>query len=627
MSEYMKVDHTTLLHTLALQLRIDAVRSTTFAGSGHPTSCLSAADIIAVLFFHVLAMKIDDYAYPHNDRFILSKGHAIPLIYAAWKQFGIISDDQLQRMRTFDSPLEGHPTPRFIWNEAATGSLGQGLSIGAGMALNAKMRKLSYTTYVLLGDGELAEGSNWEAADFAAEKKLDNIVAIVDANRLGQSGTVQHDHHIIAYAKKFEAFGWHAIDADGHDIATLISAFEHARDIEGKPTVIIAKTYKGYGLPSLQNKIGFHGKPISIEQLESSINSLKAFFPDADLTVLPPTPLEPRIPKEPAAPRTYNDHPQEIPNSLPFSNAIATREAFGHGLVAIGKAYEKVVVLDADVKNSTYTDRFESAFADRFIECGIAEQNMIGLATGLEKRGLIPFAATFACFMSRAFDQIRMAGIGANALRLCGSHAGVSIGADGPSQMGLEDLALMQSIPNSLVLYPSDGISAYRMCALMAAYTEGISYMRTTRAKTPLLYTPHTQFTIGGCQVLRQSSHDVVCIVAAGITVHEALKAHDELEKRGIAASVIDLYSIKPFDAHTVRKMVTAANGRLITVEDHYKTGGLGEIVSSALSSLSLQHISLHVTQLPRSGSPQKLLAHAKIDAEAIIQAAVTLAQ
>lgn len=606
----------------ALNLRINSLRMTTQSGSGHPTSCLSAADMIAALFFNTLRYDYQNPAYANNDRFILSKGHAIPVVYAALHQLGVISEQDMLNFRSIDSVLEGHPTPRFAYNEAATGSLGQGLSIGLGMALNARSQKLSYRTYVMMGDGEMAEGSVWEAAELAAHEKISNLIAIADCNTLGQSGASLHPAHAERFAKKFEAFGWHSIIIDGHDLEQILNALEQAHTITDKPTVIIAKTFKGFGLTTIENKGGYHGKPFTHQELPQQIESLKQRFSDAAQY----TPTEKFV--SPAPESLTQAQPSTAP-TLNITNdthaalfardkKISTRKAFGYALETLGKN-TSVWALDADVKNSTYTEFFGTKYPDRFVECFIAEQNMVGIATGLALRGNVPFASTFACFFTRAYDQIRMAAIGRVALRLCGSHSGVSIGQDGPSQMGLEDVAMMRAIPQSIVLWPSDGISTYKLVEHMAQYNDGISYMKSTRADTPMLYDASETFPLGGCKVLRSSAHDVAAIVTAGITVHEALRAYETLKQQNINVAVVDLYSIKPLDRATLLKVGTAANKTIITVEDHYAQGGLGEAVVSELRNTEIAIHSRAVSKMPRSGEPEALMAFEGIDAASIV--------
>lgn len=619
-----------LLQQRALQLRIDSIRATTASGSGHPTTCLSSADIVSALFFDVMQFDVHDPKKESNDRLIVSKGHGIPVVYAAYKQLGVLSDEELMSLRDFDSELEGHPTPRFAYNEAATGSLGQGLAIGAGMAISAVKDKLDFKTYVLLGDGELAEGSVWEAAEFAAKYKLHNLVGIVDCNRLAQSGESLHGHDVETYAKKFKAFGWHTIVVDGHDMSALVDVFADVRKITDKPIMIVAKTIKGYGLEDIEDKNGFHGKPIKREELDEVLQKLKDRFGDVDFTNpsfetlsfanATDNPQDHVVTDNVTAKITINIASDANKSLFEKDEKMATRKAYGYALASLGKANNLIMALDADVKNSTHSDIFEKEFPDRFIQCFIAEQTMVGVATGLQVRGKIPFAATFGAFFSRAYDQIRMAGIGRNALRLCGSHSGVSIGQDGPSQMALEDIAMIRAVPNSIFLYPSDAISAYKLVEVMANYNDGISYLRTTRAATPMLYDHNESFEIGGCKVLRESENDVVCIVAAGITLHEALKAHDQLKEKGIFVSVIDAYSVKPLDEETIRRVAKKSGNKVITVEDHYIQGGLGEVVASALVNDAISVEILAVKTVSRSGKPEELMRYAGIDAQAIVE-------
>ncbi len=609
------------LQRRALEIRIDSVRATSAAGSGHPTSCLSAADLISALFFHAIQFDLHTPDNPDNDRFILSKGHAIPVVYAAYKQLGVISDDELLKLRDFTSPLEGHPTRRFAYNEAATGSLGQGLAIGAGMALHSKKTSRDNTTFVMLGDGETSEGSVWEAAGFSAHYSLDTLIAVVDANRLGQSGESIDDHRIEVMQQKWMAFGWHTQVIDGHDMKAIVEALEGAMAVEGQPAVIIAKTFKGFGLDETQDQNGFHGKPFKPEAVEACLSQLRTRFADAAAVSVPETKaVTPTKPESPGIIEHAVANLASDPHVELFSNGekLATRKAFGYGLAALGRSRKDVFALDGDVKNSTFTELFEKEHADRFIQCFIAEQTMLGVSTGLERRGALPFAATFGAFFSRAYDQIRMAAVGQNALRLAGSHCGVSIGEDGPSQMGLEDLAMMRALPNSIVLYPSDAVSAYKLVYAMAAYDKGISYMRTTRAATPILYDHDEAFPVGGCKVLKSSDNDRLCLVAAGITLHEALKAHELLKAENISVAVIDLYSIKPLDVETLSTVASRAGDTLVTIEDHYIQGGLGEAVAHAFAAKSTNVHILGVDHISRSGTSQKLLADAGIDAENI---------
>lgn len=623
----MKDDQTIFLEHVAYALRVDCLKATTQAQSGHVTSCMSAADIVAVLFFHAMRFDINDFKNPCNDRFILSKGHAAPLLYAVWKELGKITASELLTLRQFDSPLEGHPTSRFKYNEVATGSLGQGLSMGCGMALAARADKLPFFTYVVLGDSEMTEGSNWEAAELAAYYKLDNLIAIIDVNRLGQSTPTIEGHNLQPYIKKFEAFGWRALEVDGHNVAALIKTFDSAKIMEGKPTVIIAKTIKGYGLDAdVEDREGFHGKAMPQEKLGIFLESLRERFPTVLLETSSSAQISERKGCDGVSPAQARAREKVIDLShYKTGDAIATRYAYGEALVALGKINEHVVVLDAEVKNSTYAELFEKEFPRRFYQCFIAEQNMVGMAVGLQVRGKIPFVSTFAAFLTRAHDQLRMAAIGQAALRVCGSHAGVSIGEDGPSQMGLEDIALMRGLPESIVLYPCDAVATYKCIELMAGYEQGISYIRTTRGKTSVLYKNNESFMIGGCKQLTWSAHDKVCIVAAGITVFEALKAQEHLVQEGILIRVIDCYSIKPLPVKDLLAAAQACGNRVITVEDHYPEGGLGEAVCAALAGNALKITCLSVKKLPRSGKPEQLLAFEEIDAAAIIAAVKNL--
>jgi len=604
----------------AYQLRLKSLLMTSKAGSGHPTSCLSAADLVAATFFYAMEFDPDNSHNPDNDRFILSKGHAAPLLYAVWHELGRVSESELYTYRQFESVLEGHPTRRFAYSEAATGSLGMGLSIGAGIALSAHMDKRDFKTYVLLGDSELSEGSIWEAAEIASYYKLNNLIALADCNRLGQTGETMHGYHIERYAAKFEAFGWHALCIDGHDMIQIMGALDKARQ-STKPCILLAKTVKGYVLEQVENKNGFHGKAFPQTEVNALEQELADRFPraaeydDASYTWQPQIPVQTSKEKD-----SCIGVSARIP-TYTLGQMIATRRAYGQALEAVGGVCSQVVSLDAEVKNSTYAQIFEEAYPERFVQCFIAEQNMVGMGVGLQSRGKIPYISTFAAFFSRAYDQLRMAAIGECPLRCCGSHAGVSIGQDGPSQMGLEDIAYMSALPNSVVLYPCDAVSTYHLVNQMLEYNQGISYVRTTRPETPVIYDNNEEFIIGGCKVLRSSKQDSVCVVAAGITVFEALKAYEALAREGIHISVIDLYSVKPLDKNTILSVVRASGNKIITVEDHYLQGGIGSQVCYALRNESIHISCLAVTALPCSGKPQELMAWAGIDADAIIKA------
>lgn len=601
----------------AYRLRVESLRMTTQAGSGHPTSALSAADIVAALFFHVMKLDLMHPQDPDADRFILSKGHAIPVVYAAYRELGLISEAELLTYRAFDSELEGHPTPRFVYNDVATGSLGIGLSIGAGMALEAVRTGHHSYTYVLMGDSEIAEGSVWEASAIAAYYKLNHLIGIVDVNRLGQTTQTMEGYDLADYAAKWQAFGWHVIIVDGHTMADILDAFAAAHESQDKPVMIIAKTVKGYGLASIEGQEGYHGKALAADELTVHFEELKNRFPVAASIESKEVQLRKRPERAPREVIKLAD--VEIPFKADMM--IATRKAFGIALAAYGKQLPQLFSLDAEVNNSTYADIFAHEFPERFVQCFIAEQNMVGMAVGFAARGALPVSSTFGAFFSRAFDQVRMAAIGRAPLRLVGSHAGVSIGQDGPSQMALEDIAMMRTLPDSIVLYPSDGVSAFRLVKCMLEYTEGISYLRTTRSATPVLYDIHETFAVGGCKVLKRSDKDVACVIAAGITVHEALAAYAELAQEGIQIAVIDAYSIKPLDSNTMRAIAKQSNGNVITVEDHYLQGGLGEAVGYALRNDNLTITSLAVTHLPRSGTPAALRSYEGIDAQAIVRA------
>jgi transketolase len=602
------------LRHIAASLRIESVRATTEAGSGHPTSCCSAADIVAALFFAVMRYDPKNPKDPGNDRFVLSKGHAAPLLYAAWAEAGLFDKAELLKLRTLASDLEGHPTPRLPFVDIATGSLGQGLCAGVGMALNARLDRSSARIYVLLGDGESVEGSVWEAVEVARHYRLDNLCAIVDVNRLGQSDPTMLQHDVEAYRARWVGFGWHALVVDGHDPAALVNAFEDAAATTGKPSVLLAKTVKGKGISFVEDRPDWHGKPLKKgEETQRALEELSRQLGSGSAAP------EVRRP-EPAAAVVPPVAPVAVPAYKP-TDSVATREAFGAALAALGEANPLVVVLDADVKNSTFTDKFAKQFPDRFFENFIAEQNMVGAAVGLAACGKIPFAATFACFLTRAYDFIRMAAISKSNIKLMGSHAGVSIGEDGPSQMGLEDLAMMSAQPGVVVLYPSDAVCTHNLVEAAARHS-GPVYIRTGRPKSPILYGNHESFRIGGSKVIRQSSSDELTIVAAGVTLFEALKAHDQLKAAGIAVRVIDLYSVVPIDRATLLDSARATRNRILTVEDHYAHGGIGDAVLDAVGSEGVQVHKLAIREIPHSGKPDELIDHYGISARAIAEAA-----
>lgn len=595
----------------ATNLRIHSLVSTSEAGSGHPTTCLSAADIVSALFFHAMRYEPSDAQHPNNDRFILSKGHAAPLLYAAYAEAGIIETDALRTLRQIDSILEGHPTPRFDWTEVATGSLGQGLSLGLGMALNGKyLDKSDYRVYVLLGDGEIAEGSVWEAAALASHYSLNNLIGIVDVNALGQSQRTMYAFDIETYCRRFEAFGWNSIGIDGHDFDDILPALAQAKASTDKPTMIVAKTLKGKGVSALENADNWHGKAVPKgEELDKALAELGPLTDDKP-QIASPTSVNT------AGKRELQTRPCEPPAYQP-DEEVATRGGYGTGLAKLGAANPNVVALDGDTKNSTYAEQFMERYPERYFEMFIAEQNLVGAGIGLAKRGKIPFVSTFAAFLSRAYDQVRMSAISQANIKYVGSHCGVSIGEDGPSQMGLEDIAMFRAIPGAVVLYPSDAVAAERLVAEAAAY-EGIVYIRTSRPQTPILYPNEEQFPIGGSKVVRESENDSVTVAAAGVTLHEALKAHDALRDEGIHLRILDVYSVKPIDAAALRKAAAETNGTLVTAEDHYSEGGLGDAVLNAVATEGIRVHKLAVTGMPRSGKPEELLERHGISANAI---------
>lgn len=603
-----------LVEILAYKIRKDCIKATTAAGSGHVTSCLSAADIISTLFFSTLTS---------NDQFILSKGHAAPLLYSVFHQLGYITESELLTLRQFNSNLEGHPTPRcpYIWY--ATGSLGQGLSIGLGCALGLKKKNKDGRVFVLLGDSECTEGSIWEAVMLATSYECNNLVAIVDVNSLGQSTETIDDHQMNTIASRWQGFGWHTIVVDGHSVNELEQAFKQHAD---KPIVILAKTYKGYGLgPDIVNKAGFHGKAFKANELSQLLEKLDETFPTIATTLISQDDkvfIEQRahIVKPLLSHYKKFDATISLITLQPQNEPEATRESFGKALALAGSKVKNLIVLDAEVNNSTYTNIFMKQFPERFIQSYIAEQNMIGMAHGLAAQGYIPFVSTFAAFYSRCFDQLRMSAIAQAPIRAVGSHAGISIGEDGPSQMGLEDIALFRTLPGSIILYPCDAASTAACVATMLEYTDGISYLRTTRNKTAPVYRADEHFHLGELKVLRATKNDQICIVAAGITVFEALKAQEILHVDGISVRVLDCYSIKPLPGASLIQHAQECNNRLISVEDHYQEGGLGEAIAHALSKTDIMLEILAVKNLPLSGKPEDLLQSAGIDAHSIVQ-------
>ncbi|GAA2511273.1 transketolase [Streptomyces gobitricini] len=614
------------LATLGQQLRVDAVRAADAAGSGHPTSSMSAADIGAVLLAHHLRFDFDHPEHPGNDRLVLSKGHASPLLYAMYKAAGAIDDDELLTFRKLGSRLEGHPTPRLPWVDVATGSLGQGLPVGVGIALAGKrLDDVPYHVYVLSGDSEMAEGSVWEAVEHAAYNHLDNLTLIIDVNRLGQRGPTRHENDLAAYERRLHAFGWHTIEVDGHDVEAVDRAFAEARSTIRQPTAIIAATHKGRGVAAVEDLEGFHGKPV--KDAEAAITELGG-----------PRPLHVDVQKPPEATgrktsvsdggngRSESPEP-ELPR-FDVGDAVATRTAYGHALEALGSARADVVALDAEVSDSTRTEFFAEAHPDRYFECYIAEQQLVAAAVGLQTRGYVPYASSFAAFLTRAYDFVRMAAVSRAGINLVGSHAGVAIGQDGPSQMGLEDLAMFRAVHDSTVLYPCDANQTAKLVATMADL-KGVRYLRTSRSDMPVLYGPDETFPVGGSKVLRShGDDDKATIVAAGVTLHEALKAADLLDDHGIPVRVIDLYSVKPVDTDTLND-AAGATGCLLTVEDHHPEGGLGDAVAEAFSDgrPAPRMARLAVRDMPASATPEEQLRKAGIDADAIVAAVQLLVE
>lgn len=601
------------LPDIAKLLRYYCLVSTTAAGSGHLTSSLSAVELMASLYFgDIFNYDLENPDHPNNDRVIFSKGHASPLFYALYAVAGKLTEVELKTLRQINSPLEGHPSIRFPYTEVATGSLGQGLSVGVGLAINAKyLDKLSYKTYVLLGDSEMAEGQVWEAMQIATQYKLDNLIAIVDVNRLGQRGETIQGHDVNDYAYKARAFGWETVIVDGHNFTEINKAYKKALQVKDTPIMIIAKTYKGEGISFLEDKNNWHGKALDNDQLQQALKELG----DVDVSIKGKITLPKNL--KPAKNKLTK---AELDKFLikPVKKHLATRKAYGNAITKLGTVNSDIVVLDAEMSNSTYSEIFKQAFPERFFEMFIAEQNMVSAAVGLARMGKIPFVSTFGSFFTRAFDQIRMAQYSKANIKLVGSHVGVSIGQDGPSQMGLEDISMFRSIRESVVLYPSDSTSTDKLVEQMAKH-EGISYLRITRMETPIIYKKEEKFEIGGSKTIYESDKDRVTVIAAGITVHEAMKAYRQLRKNKINIRLIDLYSIKPLDIKTLEKAAKETKA-IITVEDHYQFGGIGEAVKAALVNQSTPTHSLFVDNMPRSGQPLELLAYEKIDSTAIVE-------
>jgi transketolase len=596
---------------LGRQLRVDAVRATAAAGSGHPTSSMSAADLMAVLLAEHLRFDFEAPWDPNNDHLVFSKGHAAPLLYALYKAAGALPDEELLTLRQLGSRLEGHPTPALPWVDVATGSLGQGLPIGVGMALGAKrLDRLQARVWVLCGDGEMAEGSMWEAAQYAGFVGLDNLIAVVDVNRLGQFGETMLGWDLDAYARRFEAFGWRAVQVDGHDVAAIDQSFRVASRPDGRPTAVLARTVKGSGVTTVEDRPGFHSKPLHDPQ--AAIRSLGGARQRVVPVAKPPQGKPFRFPAGHVEPPRYA-----------VGDLIPVRRAYGEALVALGGSRDDLVALDADVGHSTYTSRFAEAYPERYFEMYVAEQQMLATAVGLQARGWTVFASTFAAFLCRAHDFLRMAALSDADLNLVGSHAGLCLGEDGCSQMGLEDLAMLRAVHGSVVLYPSDANQACKLVAAMADH-RGICYLRTTRTPAPVIYGADECFEIGGSRVARDPSAADVALVGAGTSLHEALRAAELLAGEGIGARVIDCYSVKPIDGATLREAARAAGGRLVTVEEHRPEGGLGDAVLDAVADMPAppRVVKLAVSGRPRPGTPQQLRSLAGVDADHIAAAA-----
>ncbi|KAL6265504.1 hypothetical protein P5V15_002300 [Pogonomyrmex californicus] len=620
MANYHKLQSKTTqeLRDIANKLRIHAVEATQASKSGHPTSCSSMAEIISVLFFHTMRYKVSAPRDPNSDRFVLSKGHAAPILYAAWAEAGLFPSSELLNLRKFDSDLEGHPTPRLNFVDVGTGSLGQGLSIAAGMAYVGKnYDKASYRVYCLIGDGESAEGSIWEALHFSSYYKLDNLCAIFDINRLGQSEPTSLQHNMEVYRKRLEAFGFNALVVDGHDVEELAKAFHEAQNTKGRPTAILAKTFKGKNFPEIEDLDNWHGKPLGNKATEI-IQHLTGLLKNPG-----PLGLHPQKPIVDDAPLVdISNITLASPPNYKLGEQVATRLAYGTALAKLAKSNPRVIALDGDTKNSTYAEKIKTVDSTRFIEGFIAEQNVVGVAIGAACRDrTVAFVSAFATFFTRAFDQIRMGAISQTNVNFVGSHCGVSIGEDGPSQMGLEDIAMFRAVPGSTIFYPSDAVSTERAVEL-AANTKGICFIRTSRPATAVLYKNDESLAIGKAKVVRSSAKDQALVIGAGVTLHEALKAADELAKVGINIRVIDPFTIKPIDAQTIIKNAKEVDGRIVTVEDHYAQGGLGETVQSAVAlERNIIVKKLAVPDVPRSGPPAVLLDNYGISARNIVAA------
>ncbi|CAD5115749.1 DgyrCDS4694 [Dimorphilus gyrociliatus] len=617
MASYHRPDSVTLqtLKDIANKLRIHSITSTTASNSGHPTSCCSIAEIMSVLFFHAMKYRVDDPRHPANDRFILSKGHAAPILYAAWAEAGLFPTSELLNLRKIDSDLEGHPTPRLSFVDVATGSLGQGLSCAAGMAYTGKyFDRADYMVYCVIGDGESAEGSIWEALAFASNNKLNNLVAIFDINRLGQSEATAFGHDVESYKRKLEAFGWRTHVIDGHCINSLCKALYDAKNTSDKPTCILAKTLKGKGIVGIEDQENWHGKPLG-NKTQESIDAISLCIANHG-----PHELSAPVPTCQVLPNNITNITLSRPPSYDLGQKLAPRAAYGTALTKLGESCPHVVAMDGDTKNSTFAIKFKEAFPDRFIECFIAEQNLTGVAMGCATRDrTVAFVSTFAAFLSRAYDQIRMGALSMTNVNFVGSHAGISIGEDGPSQMALEDIAMFRAVSGSTVFYPSDAVSTERAVEL-AANTKGICFIRTSRPAFPVLYGNDEPFQVGKAKVVRQSNKDQVTIVASGVTLQEAFKAAEKLAYNGVQVRIVDPFTIKPIDKQTLLDCAKSTGGKVLTVEDHYPQGGIGEAVASALAEERDVLVKvLAVTALPRSGKPEELLDKYGISSRCIV--------
>ena len=628
----------TILKTIAFHVRVDVVRATTQASSGHVSSCFSATEIGVILFFYAMKYDRNDPRNRYNDHCIFSKGHAAPLLYTLWKYAGVLSDEQLMTLRQHNSLLEGHPSTRFDRVEVATGSLGCGLSMGLGMRIAAHVDAIENKVFVLLGDSECSEGSVWEAMQLADHYKVGGLVAVVDCNRLGQRGTTMVDDQISTFAKRWAAFGWHTIIVDGHAIDQLMDACDQARSLIQKPVVILAHTVKGKGSARIENKNGFHGIAFKKEELAAVVAELRAglqeLVSDEQISayiarVSRYNELRSPLGSPDVAFGVVWDMPGGGPctSNLSYTQPTATRKAYGDALVALKQECPALMVFDAEVSNSTFACTYAQKYPKTFVESFIAEQNMVGMAIGASAQSKIPFVSTFGAFMTRAFDQIRMAGIGRAPIRLVGSHCGVSVGHDGPSQMALEDIAMIATVPNAIIFYPCDAVSTGALVQLMAGYDKTISYLRLTREATPVIYDQKSVFKIGGCHVLSQPKDACALVIAAGITVHEALKAAQMLKDKNRVIAIIDLYCIKPLDSETIIAVAKKSGSKIVTVEDHYLYGGIGQMVNAAVASQGIGVTSLAVTQIPCSGTPEQLRADACIDAQSIVAAVNCLYQ